>query len=204
VTDSVYRCPEHGYFDGDTCDCEGATVVVDGETRVRLSKFLSGALRHFPDDAGLTLDDAGWTPYEELVHAAVSRYDRVQPEHVDAVVATDPKGRFERAGGRIRAAYGHSVDVELDGGGGTPEDIPDTLYHGTARRNVGSIRQKGVVPRGRNEVYLSETVEQARRVGDRHGDSVVFEVEASTLDVVRRGDGVYAVERVPPEVISLL
>ena len=204
MTAPVYRCPEHGYIDGDACNCEGTTVVIDGGHRLRLSKFLSGALRHFPDDAGITLDDAGWTPYKELVDAAVSRYDRAQPEHVDAVVATDQKGRFERDGERIRAAYGHSVDVELDGTRGTSEDVPDTLFHGTARRNVGSIREEGVVPQGRNEVYLSETVEAARRVGNRHGDPVVFEIDASSLDVVRRGNGVYAVERVPPDAVSLL
>ena len=201
MTAPVYRCPEHGYVDGDACDCGKTTVAVDGEVRVRLSKFLSGALRHFPDDAGLTLDEAGWTRYRDLVEAAVSRYDTVRPQHVEAVVAADPKGRFEREGKLIRAAYGHSVDVELDGTGAS-EDVPETLYHGTARRNAGSIREEGVVPKGRNEVYLSETAEQARQVGDRHGDPVVFEVDASSLCVVRRGNGVYAVERVPPELVS--
>ncbi len=34
------------------------------------------------------------------------------------------------AGGRVRAAYGHSVDVTLDG---TDDPVPATLYHGTAR-----------------------------------------------------------------------
>lgn len=198
----VRLCPRHGYFDGETCDCgNGGRVVIDKGRRVRLSKFLSGALRHFPEDAGVTLDDSGWARCDEVVEVAVSRYGWARPQHVDAVVETDPKGRFERDDDMVRAAYGHSVDVELDDGG---ENSPEVLYHGTARRNVEPIREDGVVPKGRNEVYLSETVERAREVGNRHGDAVVFEVNASGLGVTERGDGVYAVDYVPPEALSLL
>lgn len=200
----IRRCPEHGYFEGDVCDCgtEGREVL-DGDRRVRLSKYMSGALRHFPDDAGIALDENGWTTYDELFEAVVSQYDWANHENTEAVVETDPKGRFERSGKRIRAAYGHSVDVELEGGddGG---DVPETLYHGTARRNVDSIREEGVVPKGRQEVYLSRTVEEALDVGARHGEPVVFEVGTENLDVEQRGEGIYAVERVPPEVLSVL
>jgi putative RNA 2'-phosphotransferase len=209
-TTVIRRCPEHGYFaseDGDgRCDCgdEGRAVLGE-ERRVRLSKFTSGALRHFPDDAGITLDENGWTDHDALVGAVVSRYGWARPEHVDAVVATDPKGRFESDGGRIRAAYGHSVDVTLeDGVGGAETDVPDTLYHGTARRNVSDIQGEGIVPKGRQEVYLSRTTKEARDVGARHGEPVVFEVDTENLDVERRGDTVYAVDEVPPECISLV
>lgn len=203
-SDVIRVCPEHGYFEGEKCDCdEEGREVLDDDRHVRLSKFVSGALRHFPEDAGIELDENGWTTYDELVEAVVSRYDWGCPEHVEVVVETDPKGRFERSGERIRAAYGHSVDVELDGGddGG---DVPDTLYHGTARRNVDSIREEGVVPKGRQEVHLSRTVEEARDVGARHGEPVVFEVDTESLGVERRGEGVYAVERVPPDVLSVV
>jgi len=203
----IRACPEHGYFDAADdarCDCgsEGRAVL-DEEKRLRISKFVSGALRHFPDDAEITLDARGWTTYDAIVETVVSRYDRARPEHVEAVVETDPKGRFGRDGESIRAAYGHSVDVELDGGddGG---DVPETLYHGTARQNINSILQEGVVPKGRQEVYLSHTVEEALDVGARHGDPVVFEVDTENLGVEQRGDGVYAVESVPPGALSLV
>lgn len=204
----IRLCPEHGYFasdEADSCDCgrEGSAILSE-QRRVRLSEFVSGALRHFPDDAGLTLDENGWTDYDALVDAVVSRYGWARPEHVDAVLATDPKGRFESDAGRVRAAYGHSVDVALDGEDDTENEVPDTLYHGTARRNVSAIKKEGVVPKGRQEVYLSRTIEEARDVGARHGDPVVFEVDAENLDVERRGDTVYAVDDVPPEYLSLV
>lgn len=89
-------------------------------------------------------------------------------------------------------------------GGSEDDDIPDILYHGTARRNVPSIQEEGVVPKGRQEVYLSRTIEEARDVGARHGDPAVFEVDTENLDVEPRGDNVYAVDEVPPDCLSLV
>ncbi|WP_433624065.1 RNA 2'-phosphotransferase [Halomicrococcus sp. NG-SE-24] len=217
MTETVVRCPEHGYVAGDACPAcdERCRRVLSADRRKRLSKFCSGALRHFPDDAGVELDDRGWTDDDALVAAVTERYDWATAEHVDAVVATDPKGRFERSGGRIRAAYGHSVDVTLDadaGLSGTSETdesaVPDELYHGTAPRNLDAIRDEGLRPMGRQEVHLSETREGARAVGRRHADDpAVLAVDAKGLvadgrRVTRRGEGVYATERVPPEYVD--
>lgn len=215
MPDRVRACDEHGFFADETCPDCGARGrrVLSGERRRRVSKFASGALRHFPEDAGLTLDDAGWTPLDELVAAVSSRYEWADGEAVEAVIATDPNGRFERDGeagddrsaddvtGRVRAAYGHSVDVALDAGEGT---VPDTLYHGTAPHNRESILADGLRPMGRQQVHLSGTVEAARDVGRRHtADPVVFEVDAAGLraaghDVTERGRDVYTTDRVPP------
>ncbi|MFB6281014.1 MAG: RNA 2'-phosphotransferase [Haloferacaceae archaeon] len=207
MTDAVRRCPDHGPFAGGGCpDCGAAgSPVLGGDRRTRLSKFLSGALRHFPADVGLTLDDHGWTPWADLVAAAADRYGWADGPTVAAVVATDPKGRFERDGDRVRAAYGHSVDVDLD----APETpVPDTLYHGTAPENLDAIRAEGLRPMGRQQVHLSGTVEAAREVGRRHAaDPVVLSVDAAALRadghrVVKRGRDVYTVARVPPEYVA--
>ncbi|QLH80320.1 RNA 2'-phosphotransferase [Halosimplex pelagicum] len=219
----VLACDDHGYFEGDACPvCDGAgRAVLDGERRRRLSKFLSGALRHFPDDAGLALDDAGWTAVGDLVAAAERQYDWADREAVAAVVATDPNGRFERTGGsraggsprveeaddRVRAAYGHSVDVDLESGDGP---VPDTLYHGTAPGNADAIREEGLRPMSRQLVHLSGTIAEARRVGARHAaEPVVFEVDAARMtaesrEITRRGRATYTTERVPPEYLSVL
>jgi RNA:NAD 2'-phosphotransferase (TPT1/KptA family) len=47
------------------------------------------------------------------------------------IVAGTGKRRFESAGGRIRAAQGHSADVDL---GLAPVVPPDVLHHGTVAR----------------------------------------------------------------------
>jgi putative RNA 2'-phosphotransferase len=211
VTDPLRRCPTHGVVDGVCPDCGTAgDVVLTADRRPQLSTFLSGALRHVPGDAGLDLDDAGWTPWADLVAAATDPYPWADAAAVEGVVATDPKGRFERDGAadgsRVRAAYGHSVDVTLDP---TDEPIPDELYHGTAPRNVDAIEREGLRPMGRQQVHLSASVADAEAVGRRHAhaaDPVVFVVDAAALldahRITKRGTETYAVDRVPPAYLT--
>ena len=209
MTDSIFTCPEHGYFAGNGCpDCsEPGDRVLDHGRRRKLSKFLSGALRHFPDDAGIELDEKGWTEFEAVVETVERKYDWATREHVEGVVATDSKGRFEREGDRIRAAYGHSVDVTLEADE-TP--VPETLYHGTAPRNVEAILEEGLKPMGRQQVHLSETVAEARTVGRRHADEpVVLEVHAAAMKndghrIVERGYGIYTTDWVSPVYVDIL
>lgn len=93
-------CAEHGYFRGKACPvCDTAGQhVLDPARATSLSKFASGALRHFPTDVGLSLDDRGWVEYEALVGSVLEQYDWAEPEHVEAVIGTDPQGRFDRDG----------------------------------------------------------------------------------------------------------
>ncbi|MCL9812888.1 RNA 2'-phosphotransferase [Natranaeroarchaeum aerophilus] len=208
-------CNRHGYVSGTSCpDCGDAVdVVLASGRRTQLSKFLSGALRHFPDDAGLVLDERGWTTFDSVVDVVTDRYDWATREHVEAVVLTDPKGRFERdtgsedsyAAGRIRAAYGHSVDVNLDPGE-TP--VPDTLYHGTAPRHVDAILAEGLKPMSRQKVHLSGTRESALSVGERHADDpVLLVVDARRLQadgqrILKRGEDVYTTDRISAEYLE--
>jgi putative RNA 2'-phosphotransferase len=211
MPDAIARCPTHGYHEGTTCpDCGAESEhVLDGARRRRLSKFTSGALRHFPADAGLELDAAGWTPFDALVAAIERKYDWATREHVEGVGATDSKERFEVAGEvpdrRVRAAYGHSVAVDLEAGDGS---VPDELYHGTAPRNLDAIFDEGLRPMGRQQVHLSGTIADAREVGSRHADDpVVLAVDAAAMtadghDVVERGVDTYTTDRVPPRYLT--
>lgn len=215
MTDPIRRCPDDGFFAGERCPTCGdpGRAVLGGGRRVRLSKFLSGALRHFPGDVGLALDEAGWTQFAALVRAATDRYGWADEERVAGVIATDPKGRFERDatdradGGRARAAYGHSVAVDPDAGSPPADgrgDVPDRLYHGTAPRNLDSIREEGLRPMGRQAVHLSGSAEGARAVGRRHAaDPIVLPVDAAAMradgrEIARRGPATYTTDRVPP------
>jgi len=207
----VQTCPTHGFFEGESCPACGAAGrhVLDGGRRRRLSKYVSGALRHFPDDAGLELDAAGWTPFSDLVDSVERKYGWASRGALAAVVETDPKERFERdrrdEGGRIRAAYGHSVDVTLDS---DDDAVPETLYHGTAARNLDAIRAEGLRPMNRQQVHLSESRADALEVGRRHGeDPVVLEIDAAALqddghDVTQRGQAVFTTDRVRPTYLS--
>lgn len=58
---------------------------------------------------------------------------------------------------------------------------PEILYHGTARKNVESIKKQGLRRGGRHHVHLSPDVRTAERVGRRHGKAVVLEIKASLM-----------------------
>ena len=196
-------CPTDGFFEGIECpDCgTSGRKLLSTSKRRQVSKFLSGALRHFPDDVGLTLDDAGWTDWEAVVDSAQNNYDWLDAAAIEAIVRCDPKGRFEVDEGRIRAAYGHSVAVSLESGE-TP--VPDTLYHGTAPGAYEAIRTEGLKPMSRQHVHCSGTVEDAREVGRRHAsEPVVLAVDAAGLqaeghEITKRGTSVYTTDHVPP------
>lgn len=203
----IRTCVDHGSFSGSQCPhCETTgTPLLSSRQRTRVSKFLSGALRHFPDDVGLELDEAGWTEIEVVVDRATDKYDWLDEEGIAAVVKTDPKGRFEVDGDRMRAAYGHSVEVDLES---DDTAVPEVLYHGTAPGNVASILDEGLRPMSRQHVHLSGSVGAAREVGSRHAaEPVVLRVDAAAMvvdnnSITKRGTNVYTTDYVPPAYVS--
>jgi putative RNA 2'-phosphotransferase len=173
---------------------------------VHLGKLLALVLRHRPAVAGVALDAGGWVDVEVLVAGLRASGRPVTVADVERTVAEDPKGRYELVEGRIRAAQGHSVDVDL---GLEPRTPPDVLYHGTVERNLASILATGLRPGSRQFVHLSPDVETARRVGRRRGDPVVLVVDAAGLHrsghVFREAsNGVWLTGSVPPAFVSRL
>src|SRR5438270_210862 len=52
----------------------------------RVSKFLSLVLRHEPEKVGITLDEAGWVPVDELLDAVNAHGLRLTLEELQEVV----------------------------------------------------------------------------------------------------------------------
>jgi putative RNA 2'-phosphotransferase len=125
-----------------------------------------------------------------------------------AVVATSDKQRFSLSadGERIRAAQGHSIEVNL---GYAAIEPPAILYHGTAWGNWASITVEGLTPRTRHAVHLSTDIDTATRVGARQGSPLVLVVDASQMYVdghtfSRSDNGVWLTAVVPPIYLSQL
>lgn len=173
------------------------------DRHVRLSKFLSFALRHQPDAVGLTVDARGWADIDELLAVCAREGRATRREELLDVVATNPKQRFSLSddGQRIRANQGHSIDVDL---GLVAVEPPSVLYHGTVATYVDSIRTDGLVPGGRNHVHLSEERETAVQVGGRRGKPVVLVIDAERMAAAdhvfyRSVNGVWLTATVPVE-----
>ncbi|WP_436773686.1 RNA 2'-phosphotransferase [Yinghuangia sp. YIM S09857] len=169
---------------------------------VKVSKYLSRALRHQPERIGITLDAAGWAEIDDLLAACRRQGFAVSREELDLVVENNDKKRFavSEDGTRIRANQGHTVAVEL---GLAAAEPPAELFHGTVGRVVDTIMAEGLRPMDRHDVHLSPDVETARRVGARRGRPVVLVVDAGRMHadghVFRvSANGVWLVPTVPP------
>jgi putative RNA 2'-phosphotransferase len=166
------------------------------------SKFLSYVLRHAPESIGISLDQNGWTSVDDLISKANASGRRLDLKSLLAVVETSDKKRFTLSDDEtlIRAAQGHSVKVELGLAASIP---PAVLFHGTAARNIETIRKEGLKPGNRLQVHLSLDVETARKVGQRHGTPVVLSVDSGKMHadghIFNQADnGVWLTDFVPP------
>lgn len=167
-----------------------------------VSIYLSLILRHKPEEAGITLDKNGWAKVDELIRGVRRKYP-LDMETLEEIVATDNKQRysFNEDHTLIRANQGHSipVDVELE-----QVEPPEYLYHGTGMKYYASIMEKGLIPKSRLYVHLSEDIDTAMAVGARHGDPVVFSVDAGAMHkqgfiFYKSKNGVWLTKRVPNE-----
>ncbi len=143
-------------------------------------KFLSLVLRHDPSVIGVELDESGWIDVDVLLAAIQKKQPDFSRECLHEIVATNDKKRFAFSddGSRIRASQGHSIGISLDL---APSIPPDELFHGTAERNLPSIRQKGLIRGNRDYVHLSPDVGTARNVGSRHGRPVVLVIQSTRM-----------------------
>lgn len=178
---------------------------MDESERTRLSKFLSLVLRHEPDAIGIELDGAGWVSVDLLLRASTAHGTKITRSMLEEVVATSPKRRFVLSDDaqRIRAAQGHSVDVDLEYAIAVP---PDVLFHGTIERVMAAIRSQGILRMSRHHVHLSLDAATARSVGGRRGRPVVLEVLARQMHEDGFAfhvatNGVWLTEHVPPAYI---
>ena len=140
---------------------------------VSLSKAMSKALRHKPERLGIKLRKDGSVAISTLVRALNKRGGwprELDESDVMHVVEHGSKQRFAVENGRIRARYGHSLELPISYVRSTP---PNILYHGTTRSAAESILEEGLLPMGRQLVHLSTDVETALKVGARHGRPVV-------------------------------
>ncbi len=194
------HCRRCGDFEG-SCKCGKGNVLLNSQKRERVSKFLSGLLRHFPDKFGLRVDENGWAKVDDVVKVLKSRYG-VGKKQIELIAKFDRKRRFEIKDGRIRARYGHSIVVNTDWT--ESSDIPERLYHATSPANLGKILKEGLKPMKRREVHMCATPDEAVEVGRRHAKNpVLIEIDAkravrSGIRIRKKGE-VYTADHIPPE-----
>lgn len=175
---------------------------------LQLSKEISYALRHAPWEYELELDEDGWVRVEQLLTALneSDKWENVTLEDLEHMIENSDKKRHELVDGKIRALYGHSIPKKIVKESTEP---PAILYHGTARRFIESIESKGILPKGRQYVHLSNDIETALQVGKRHDDRpVILEIYAKKawdegVEFYLGNDKVWLADNIPSKYIKV-
>ena len=203
----IKKCQNHGFFRGETCACgEAGTLMLNDEQTERLGRFISGALRHFPDDLGLAMNQHGWVGVDVLVDAMVTRYKWANKEKLFSIIESDEKGRYEIKGAKIRARYGHSVDVDLD----YDENLLPELYYGASREEVDILLEKGIRPMRQRYVHLSTSAEKAIEVAKIHTEDPVLLVVNAELaqdegvTILSATENIVLADEIPPQYLSVM
>tara|TARA_Y100001001_G_scaffold25733_1_gene21632 strand:+ start:938 stop:1606 length:669 start_codon:yes stop_codon:yes gene_type:complete len=202
----------HGFFRGEKCPLSGeeGVLVMSPRHLDQFGRIMAGVLRHFPDKFDLEMDKQGWVEATEFVEAVKLQrrhFHFLETKHLQAVVETDPKGRYQLNSGRLRATYAHTLDLDLD----LPTDQnPEHLYFACSQEDSDEYLEHGLYPGDRNMVHLSSTRLNALEAG-RHiiGKPIVLladvrAVEGAGHEIMKAGTTVYLTKDIPGEFLKKL
>lgn len=177
---------------------------LENDVRIEVSKYVSYLLRHNPQD--LEMDDEGFVELPQLLSKVRRRFPTVDRKLLIVIVERSERKRFEIVGDKVRALYGHTVEVNVH----LEEDTQvEQLYHGTTPEAAEQILRTGLQPMKRKWVHLSPTKEIAYEVGKRRTDSpVILIIDAAQarnrgLRFFKATDKVYVCSHVPAKYIKL-
>ena len=173
------------------------------DVKTGISKYMSYLLRHNPED--LKMDNEGFVQLDQLLSKVKMRYPVVDRKLLMSIVQESDKKRFEIMDGRIRALYGHTIDMNVN----LREDKQVmALYHGTTLQAVREIIKTGLKPMKRKWVHLSPTRDVAFEVGKRRTETPVIlaidvlKARINGMKFYKATDKVYLCQYVPAKYIS--
>ncbi len=176
---------------------------------IKLSKEISYVLRHNPTKYNLDMDEFGYVKINELLNGLNDSgqfKEIITLKDLKEVIKVCDKERFKIDDDKIKALYGHTIPLKIK-----MEEVipPDILYHGTTKKALDNILNKGLDKRKRQYVHLAKEKEVAYRVGKRRDEEpVILKIAAKKayLDGIifyYGGDDIYLAEYVPTNYISI-
>ena len=169
---------------------------------IAISKTLAYILRH---DSDLSRDQEGWANVDAVLARARQVGRPVSSAELRMVSTLARERRFELVGTRIRARYGHTVEVSPS------DDVPEThpkLFHATsvlALKNVLS-RREGLKPMKRQQVHLTEDPASAMVAGGRHRAAILFAIEAgiNRIRLTKASEQTWLAPSIPSEMLKIV
>jgi len=178
--------------------------LTNSSLKTAVSKYMSYLLRHNPKS--LKMDNAGFVRISDLLRNLRKRYD-IDEYFIREVVEKSDRRRFQIVGDKIRAIYGHTIDVGIK----FPVDERIRfLYHGTTEPSASIILKEGLKPMKRRWVHLSATPEIAKDVGKRRTSKpTILVIDAGKarqegIKFHKATNQVYLSEEIPSKFIKIL
>jgi putative RNA 2'-phosphotransferase len=204
--EEIRFCPQHGFYRGEFCSCGfKGEVVLEKEKVERLGKFISGLLRHFPHKFGLEMDENGWVDFEALARVVERRYRWASRWLIKALISSDVKKRYEVKNEKIRARYGHSIDLKLSD---MPEANEDVLYYSTSEEEASRLLEIGIKPTNQYFVHLSTTLEKSLEVAFLRSEKpIIIEIDAKRaredgIRIIKANDFIALAKEIPAKYIK--
>ena len=206
----IRECEEHGYYRDEYCPIcgeEGKFLMSDYEVE-RMGRTMAAILRHGKYEPDM--DDQGFVDMRDIVAIVRERNPRMKwlrPHHLEAMVETDPKGRYQISGSEVRATYGHTIELSLR----LPVDnIPETLYYPVSEEECEAILEEGLFPTDRALVHLSRSFKDATKAGSmRLDEPIILAIDTvgcidAGIEIGRAAKTVFLCDQVPSEFISVM
>jgi putative RNA 2'-phosphotransferase len=154
------------------------------------------------------MDGKGWVDIVSLIDAigtSRSGFNWLRVHHIEALVETDPRGRYQIDGGMVRATYGHTLDI-------SPDDLPiadlDEYFYPVTEEEADIIVEGGLHPTDRKKVHLSGSIEKAIEAGRvRTDEPYILKIDGKKakkdgLKIFHAGKDVYITEGIDAKYIS--
>lgn len=162
----------------------------------RLSKSMAYQLRHEGPNNGIAIDETGFASMDDLALAL-----KVDSSQLLAVAEHPGEPRFEVRDGRIRALYGHTLNVVIEAG--IKVGNPTALYHGSSWFVLDAVIKDGLIPMQRRVVHLTNIAAEAMAVGARKGAPIIFAID-QLHDEEPVAEGIWVAPCIPPNRLSIV
>lgn len=177
------------------------------KNKEKISKLISYWLRHKPEEGNIRLDQFGWAEINDVINALNSNsFDFTTNQLVELNDSFDKvRWKIDLNKQKIKATHGHSISIEQELSSKTPNEI---LFHGTASENLEGIIKSGLISKQRQYLHLSENIEMAREVGQRHGNPFIIEIETKKLiengwEFFKTEESVWLTSNIPLKYLNL-
>ena len=153
----------------------------------QITRSLAYMLRHKPEEFDLELDRFGAAEVSEVVQALNERLgEPIEEEDLMDAVHSGDRLRYDIKDGRIRALYGHSIQVDP----GESCKPPELLYVGLGSRDADRAERYGLRAGRRAFLHLARAHEDALETGRFQARSYTV-VTVYALDAWEQGINFY-------------